>query len=542
MHDILNIRQILKITAIFLGIYFLSFLGYVFPILNNIIFWLIFFITLALSLKKIEYGTFILLTELFIGVKGYLFSFNIGGFVLSLRIALFILVFLIWFFRKSEKKIKFTETVYFPAYAFLTAFILIGIVTALINGNSIRNIFFDVNGYFYFALAFLLFDTLIDKEKIKTLFKIFIAASFAISILTLFISLEFTLFHQNARPDKAGSLSYEFAEEEEQEKEAEDISHGITAKSELESKEAFRDIRGVWIFRWTKDTGVGEITYIGGGLFRYFTPAQIYSLFTIIILLFYLLKQKFSLKLIRENIWLITIIVFSSLALLIGFSRSLWIGGFASFIFLLFFLPWKKSLKIVLSSIGMLFFLIIIAGTLLTPLYDIMADRINSIINPSEQSSAISRINLITPVFEKIKANPILGSGFGTVIQYKSVVPGHAGILKVFAFEWSYLDTITEIGILGLIMYLWFIWKIFKNGFHLNSEFKSKFSSREFNYKYLIVGLLATLFGLVITNITTPYLNHPLGIGYLLIICAAFVSFEKLNDISTHREQAKSLN
>jgi len=116
-------------------------------------------------------------------------------------------------------------------------------------------------------------------------------------------------------------------------------------------------------------------------------------------------------------------------------------------------------------------------GTLITPVYDIMADRINSIINPSEQSSAISRINLITPVFEKIKEHPIFGSGFGTVIQYKSVVPGHAGILKVFAFEWSYLDTITEIGILGLIMYLWFIWKIFKNGFHLNSEFKNKSSN-----------------------------------------------------------------
>jgi hypothetical protein len=79
MQNILNTKQILKLTVIFLGIYLLSFLGYVFPILNNIIFWLIFFVTLALSLKKIEYGTFILLTELFIGVKGYLFSFNIGG-------------------------------------------------------------------------------------------------------------------------------------------------------------------------------------------------------------------------------------------------------------------------------------------------------------------------------------------------------------------------------------------------------------------------------------------------------------------------------
>ena len=542
MNNILNTKQILKLTAIFLGIYLLSFLGYVFPILNNIIFWLIFFIALALSLKKIEYGTFILLTELFIGVKGYLFSFNIGGFVLSLRIALFALVFLIWFFKKRENKFRFIKTNLFPSFALLTIFILTGITTALINGNSIRNIFFDVNGYFYFALAFIIFDTLFDKEKIKKLFKIFIAASFAISILSLFIGLEFTLFHQDARPDKAGSLSYEFAEEEEQEQEAEDISHGITAKSELESGETIRNIRGVWIFRWTKDTGVGEITYIGGGVFRYFTPAQIYSLFTTIILLFYLLKQKLNLKLIKENIWLITIIASSTLALLIGFSRSLWIGGLASFAFLLFFLPWKKSLKIILSSLGLFFFFIIISGTLITPVYDIMTDRINSIINPSEQSSAISRLNLITPVFEKINENPIIGSGFGTVIQYKSVVPGHAGILKVFAFEWSYLDTITEIGILGLLVYLIFLWKIFKRGFKLNSQFKNNSNNhRELHHKYLIVGLLATLFGLVVTNITTPYLNHPLGIGYILIICVTFISFEKLNDISTYHQKSKKL-
>jgi len=532
MNNILNTKQILKLTAIFLGIYLLSFLGYVFPILNNIIFWLIFFITLALSLKKIEYGTFILLTELFIGVKGYLFSFNIGGFVLSLRIALFVLIFFIWFFRKKKDKFKFIKTKFFPSFAFLTTLILLGITIALITGNSIRNIFFDVNGYFYFALAFIIFDTLIDKEKIKKIFKIFIAASFAISIISLFIGLEFTLFHQDARPDKAGSLSYEFAEEEEQMQEAEDISHGITAKSELESNEILRNIRGVWIFRWTKDTGIGEITYIGRGVFRYFTPAQIYSLFTTIILLFYILKQKFSFKLIRENGWLITIIASSSLALLIGFSRSLWIGGLASFIFLLFFLPWKKSFKIILSSLGLLFIFIIISGTLITPVYDVMADRINSIINPSEQSSAISRINLITPVLEKIKQNPILGSGFGTVIQYKSVVPGHAGLLKVFAFEWSYLDTITEIGILGLTAYLWFIWRIFKSGFNLNSKFKSELQEREFQYKYLIISLLATLFGLVVINVTTPYLNHPLGIGYLLIIGTVFVSFENLNNIS----------
>jgi hypothetical protein len=543
MNNLFDFRTILKYTLIFLGIFLVSYLGYLFPFLNNVIFLAIIFTALILSLKKLEYGVFIVLIELFIGVKGYLFSFNVGGFVLSLRIALFVLIFLVWLLQKNDGKFKLANTKFFPAYAILTVFIAIGIITALINGNVLKNIFFDINGYLYFALAFVIFDVLIDKEKIKKVIKILIASGLAIAILTLFVSAEFTLFHQDARPDKAGSMSYEFAEEEEMEKEAEGISHGITAKSELESKVFARNIQGVSIFRWTKDTGVGEITYIGSGLFRFFTPAQIYSLFAVLILLYCILIQKLSFKVILKNSWLISIIGLSVIAILIGFSRSLWLGLVGGVVFLLFNLSWKKSAKIVFGFVGIFLVLIIIMGTLFTPVYDILADRLNTIIHPSEQSSAVNRINLIEPVFDKIFEHPIIGSGFGTVIKYKSVVPGHAGTLQVFAFEWSYLDTIIEIGILGLIAYLYFLWVIFREGYKtiskyrarepektLNKSHKSDKNTQRFNDSHLIIGLLATVFALIITNLTTPYLNHPLGIGYLLIICASIVAFNNIDN------------
>ena len=48
------------------------------------------------SVEKLEYGLLILLAELFIGSKGYLFSYDYGGTLISLRMALFLVVMSAW--------------------------------------------------------------------------------------------------------------------------------------------------------------------------------------------------------------------------------------------------------------------------------------------------------------------------------------------------------------------------------------------------------------------------------------------------------------
>ena len=82
-----------KITFIaILFIELLSFLGYLFEPINTIFFFLIIAAALIFSLVKLEYGLYILLAELFIGSKGYLFSLEYGGVAISLRIALFLII------------------------------------------------------------------------------------------------------------------------------------------------------------------------------------------------------------------------------------------------------------------------------------------------------------------------------------------------------------------------------------------------------------------------------------------------------------------
>jgi O-antigen ligase len=181
----------------------------------------------------------------------------------------------------------------------------------------------------------------------------------------------------------------------------------------------------------------------------------------------------------------------------------------AVFLYLLFNLPWKKSVRIISYAIGFVSIIIILTGVLLPSAYDLVGERASSIIHPTEEVASTNRFNLLSPIFNKIKEHSLIGSGFGTTVEYESVVPEKYGTLRVFAFEWSYLDTILEIGIIGLSIYLLLMLKTFKVGI------KRIVSG---NDKIMIVGLLASLFGLIVTNITTPYLNHPLGIGFLLLV------------------------
>ena len=39
------------------------------------------------------------------------------------------------------------------------------------------------------------------------------------------------------------------------------------------------------------------------------------------------------------------------------------------------------------------------------------------------------------------------------------------------------------------------------------------------------LGILSGLVALAVLNVTTPYLNHPLGIGYLILALASFEVF-----------------
>lgn len=466
----------------------LSFLGFNFPSVDKIAFILIVLATFFISLWKLEYGLWIVLSELFIGSFGYLFSYNLGSFNISVRLCLFIVIFIAWLIHSlKSRKLEFKKSNLFWPFIILVAFIILGVLIGYLKHNLFKNIFFDVNGYLYFGLIFVVFAVINNWEKINKLWQIMFAAVTVMALKTLVLLFYF---------------------------------------SHTTNEEALR-----FVYRWVRDTRVGEITQFTQNFFRVFFQSHIYALFTffIVFLLLVLLTKKDWDRKNYRLLWFLAIL--SSLILIISFSRSFWLALAVILILVFIYLltkekiGWVKTFKL----IGIMIFLAALELGFITFLITVKipggkgggpsaASLVRERITSTEEAAIGSRYQLIKPLATKFLESPIWGSGFGTTVTYQTLDPRtkqlSGGFYTSYAFEWGYFDIAVKIGLLGLIIYLYFLWKIIKNGLEI---IQKNIDKKE---NILVIGLLFGFLALVITHFTTPYLNHPLGIG-IIIICAS---------------------
>ena len=130
-----------------------------------------------------------------------------------------------------------------------------------------------------------------------------------------------------------------------------------------------------------------------------------------------------------------------------------------------------------------------------------------------DEAAARSRFNLVQPMTKKFVENPIIGSGFGTSVKYESADPravaaSEDGLFETFSFEWGWLDFLLKIGIIGTFVYLLLLFMIFKLCLQIYNKDRNP----------LILGSIFALFAIALIHALTPYLNHPLGIGWILIV------------------------
>jgi hypothetical protein len=460
-------KKYFKLSLIILFfIEILSFLAWNFNLINTITFTLILIITLVLSLKKIEYGLYIVLTELFVSSQGYLFSLDLGGFNLSLRIGLFLVlmsVSLLNFF-KSKNKIDFFQFK-FNKTAFIFSLVLLwGFIWGIIRGNSFGNVFFDFNNWLFF---FYIFPFLQIKDTQK--FYQNTLSILSASVIIIFIKSIFYLYV---------------------------FSHGFESLTPT-------------LYKWIRDTHVGEVTPAGSGFYRIFIQSQIYSLVLFFVLLFHKAKNIFIQ-------YILPILAVSIIFL--SFSRSFWVGLAGGLFFYFFLLILKKiKFKEFSKQFGKIFLIFIISfaliwSILVLPPQGTGKDFISLIGDRAGKSEAASnsRLSQLQPLFSEIINYPIIGSGFGTTVTYLSSDPritsstaGSSGEYTTYAFEWGYFDMWLKFGLFGLLIYLALIFQIFKQLF-IKKEF----------------GLLIALISILIVNVFSPYLNHPLGIGFILFAFA----------------------
>jgi O-antigen ligase len=448
-----------------------------------------------LMLKKSSFIVYIPLLELFVGSQGHLMDLNINGFTVSLRMAIFILAFLAGIrYLFKRKRFDFLKSSYLIPILIYLGMLILGIVIALFKNRGLIDIFFDLNGYLFIFILPIFYQIAKDQKIFKNLFYIFLAGSFFFSIKTI---LTFYIFSHH-----------------------------------------FPGVNLTILYEWLRDSRIGEITIVNPSFFRIFFQSQIYILISLIIT-FCILAFKRDLVDLKDKKLLITLSVLNLSALLISLSRSYWVG-LAVFLFMLFVwlivkkIKFLEIIKVYLKFIGitalsvLFIFLLVKVPYTDTDLDDLFAKRLTS-----GEAASNSRLELLPHMLEKIKAQPILGNGLAQEITYMSHDPRNRneknpdGSVTTYSFEWGWLSIWMKFGILGLLAYLYLILKILIDSVKLAMK---KWPRSE---GILIISLALSLITISVIHVFSPYLDHPLGIGFLVISIIILEKIKWQKSIST---------
>jgi len=491
-------RDAKKIFILFSGFLILEILSFYclsWPILNYFIFGALILIFSAATIYKLEYGLLILFGELFIGSMGHLFRLDLNFGRLSIRIVFWAILMLIFSiklliqFSKQKKESPYFLNIknFFSGKIFgignlfwlLCFFVFVGVINGLIRGNNFANLFADFNAWLYLSaiipVAAIYGDG--NRERTNKLMPLFMAGAAWLSVKTIFLLYIFT--------------------------------HNLGVS----------DI----FYTWLRKTLVGEMTPTLSGWPRIFIQGQIFPAIAFFVVFWstklnegYLSFKKFF---SQKNIISIFLAALFFSSVLISFSRSFWVG-FAITVFASLVVFWRLSSfkKTVIAGIWLAiatilgFFLIYLTAIFPYPRSgEFNADFEQRIASKGEAALA-SRWSLLPELSREIYKAPLLGKGFGATVTYFSSDPrvleqNANGEYTTYAFEWGYLDIWLKIGFLGLLTYLLFLFKL------LAAVYRRAYQSDSF----IFLGLAAGIVFLGITNIFTPYLNHPLGIGFLLL-------------------------
>ncbi|MFH1111643.1 MAG: hypothetical protein V1712_01065 [Patescibacteria group bacterium] len=473
---------------IFFAIDLLSIVSYFNPLSQIIIFVLLMMAFIALAFMDFSWAIILFFIELIIGSQGYLFFLNINQTPISIRLAWFIIIISVFLIRviKNHDWLKFKTYLF---YAWLL--VILAFFWGAVNGylrNDFGNWFLDLNGYLYLAIFLPLFIASNSHSIWNKLKLVIYPALSYLAIKTLILVYLYTHF-------SVLSLSP--------------------------------------IYSWIRNTGFGEITYAGGNFFRIFSQSHIFILAAAVAWLLFLIikwqQMNFDFKkFVSHYNWLVLFGLLQLSVLFASLSRSFWLAGLVTLAigFLAFTFINKLNLKkilfcatgllvVIIASVGLLFAItkFPIPLPLKATAGDILLARVTS---GAGEAAGASRLQLLRPLVQEVRKYWLLGSGFGSTITYQSLDPrltsstaGGTGWYTTYAYEWGYLDTWLKIGLMGLLIYLFFWWLLFKNAFYYIVR------NNQTLVPWLVLGGALAVF---LTNITTPYLNHPLGIGLLLIL------------------------
>lgn len=473
-------KTVLTALIAFVLVTALSYFGHA----SAVIEWALFlFLSLAfvfIIFRSFELGVLILLGELFMGSFGHLFRVHLAGIEIPIRFVLFAVVLCRWsVLPASPQKFAFFRWHLFRWYCLVLATIAAGIILGMVRGNDPSVLAYDVNGYLFLLIGPALFTALAAAEQRKRGLSVLVAAVLFLAVQAIVLLALF-----------------------------------VHARSLLHP-----------LYRWVRDLQLYEVTAISANVYRIFSPTQLYSIIGLCFVFGAALASER--RTMRQSIGLTLLACSATLAIVVSQSRSFWLGtAFAAGIaVILAFRIFRKSLFSVsrLIIVLLVVFLLDIAVLSFTanfpylwarpgarPLAALLSERGKTTTDVASES----RFGLIGPMLRSIARHPILGNGFGTTVTFRSsdprAVATTGGLRTTAAFEWGFLDFALKTGVVGLTAWILLLLRIGQTAWQ-------RLVAQTANHERMIAtGALLGIVAVSVIHMFSPYLNHPLGIGFLL--------------------------
>jgi len=488
-----------------------SYVGFMHPTVNAVSFLLIIACVIVATWVKFEFGVLLAIWELMLGGHGYLFSIDLFGFSLSLRIAIFFIITIFWsfhFLRFRKTPAFFQSNLRIP-FVLVFLFIVYGVIRGFfLNQPSI--VYADANGYIAICYIVFFVDALKNSIQRARLIRFVLSVMIALAAATIIISGVFTVFHYDATLGPAASVNTETYKELSQIKESE--SEKALGQRLIKSPGSLTinplDVTKTKpsTYRWLRDTGTAEVTYVSGRFFRVFFPSHFFLALLIFPFLGLFIKNFTWGRIVPMALVLI--------ALVISYSRSLWAGMAMSILcWLLYMLFRSRHKKTIFITIGATTCLVILLFGLHA--FQLRSSALDPILHPTQTVSGAHRIELVRGIFNAWQQHPILGSGFGALVNFATILPeGELIYTSFYVYEWAYFDIAVKLGTIGLLIFLLFLFTIFK---HIARTFF-------ITHDQFAGGLFFGLITLAIANIFTPVFTHPLGLSALALILMYTIS------------------
>lgn len=513
-------RSIVRISVVMFIVLLASFVGYLFSPVNAAGFIVVCAGTLALSLRRLSLGALIVLGELFLGSQGLLFTLSIGTLTVSLRLMLFLVVFGVWALRTVQRRqLTILETPYVLPFATLVVVIGIGFIRgAILNSPTVA--FFDANGYFFLGFLPVFIDAFASEADRARIRQVLVAGVVTLTMATLGLFWAFGYWYYSPDLVQATRIS------EEQLRRLDELAtlpeNARLAQTTLIAREKLqlqtKDVLAQQpvLYRYAQDRGIAQVAYIGGRFFRVFMASHLFVLLAFLWLLAAWFWGRFS---IGRQLILLGGLGFTGSVLLISFSRSLWLGGAAGALILWFCAPRRRKIISLALAVILAIVVVLIVAMTQPALREVISDRVASFGRPATELAAANRLSLLGPLWAKILDHPIIGHGFGELVVYRTLIPGTDLVeyVSVYLTEWAYFDLALKLGGIGIAAYAWFAVTLIREGVRRLRERTND------ERRVRLTAYLAGIGSVLAIHVTTPYLNHPLGIGLLLIASVSFL-------------------